>query len=320
MEIDYSVIIRTTGEAGEKYRKLLNSINNLEPKPKEILVVLPNGYDLPPERLGWERFCFSPKGMVIQRITGVQLCHSRYALICDDDVCFDFDFVQKLYTPICNGEGQFSIGPLYSFLPTLGAHAIIDMISAHATPMLLCRQKRYISVLKSSGYAYNRHLKLGKYYETQSAPWTCFFADINVLRAIDFADEAWLDAHGYSAMDDQTMFYKAWLRGYKTIVVSDAVYEHLDGKTSTRNNKPTVLYCSMFNRLVFWHRFIYQQGNKPLAVLCYANWLIWELILDLLRIFRRKMDFEDVKMCWKGWTDGYKYLKSEEYRLLPRVE
>ena len=42
-----------------------------------------------------------------------------------------------------------------------------------------------------------------KYYTTQSAAWTCFYADINALRSIDFEDEqVWLDAHGYSALDD----------------------------------------------------------------------------------------------------------------------
>ena len=39
--IDYSVIIRTTGNAHMKYRKLLDSISRLVPKPKEVIVVLP---------------------------------------------------------------------------------------------------------------------------------------------------------------------------------------------------------------------------------------------------------------------------------------
>ena len=70
-EIDYSVIIRTLGTAGEKYENLLKSISALEPQPKEIIVVLPEGYDLPKEQLGWERFLFSPKGMVSQRVYGI---------------------------------------------------------------------------------------------------------------------------------------------------------------------------------------------------------------------------------------------------------
>ena len=66
MNLDYSVIIRTTGKAGAKYQALLDSIAGLDPQPKEVIVVLPEGYALPSERLGWETFCFCPKGMVIQ--------------------------------------------------------------------------------------------------------------------------------------------------------------------------------------------------------------------------------------------------------------
>ena len=34
-KIDYSIIIRTTGQAGEKYQKLLNSIEKLTVQDKE---------------------------------------------------------------------------------------------------------------------------------------------------------------------------------------------------------------------------------------------------------------------------------------------
>ena len=41
--LDYSVIIRTTGKAGAKYQGLLDSIAGLEPQPREVIVVLPDG-------------------------------------------------------------------------------------------------------------------------------------------------------------------------------------------------------------------------------------------------------------------------------------
>ena len=75
--IDYSVIIRTTGRAGEKYRRLLSSIEALEPRPREVIVVLPEGYGLPSDRLGWESFYFCPKGMVIQRLHGIAMCKTK---------------------------------------------------------------------------------------------------------------------------------------------------------------------------------------------------------------------------------------------------
>lgn len=324
MKLDYSVIIRTTGKAHEKYQALLESISKLEPQPQEVIVVLPEGYSLPEEQLGWETFYFSRKGMVIQRMTGIAKCKTRYALICDDDVSFGPDFIKKLYEPIRQGLCSFSAGPLFSFLPRPGIHTIICTLTG-GTPQTLFHKNRYITVLRSSGYSFNRHLDCGQttYYESQSLAWTCFFADINAFNILDFGAESWLDSHGYSALDDQTMFYKAWLRGLKTIVVSTALYKHLDGKTSTRNNKPAVLYAGMFNRVVFWHRFIYsQQRNfilKTYSRVCFGYYIMSSFIINLMRVLRRKLTKEDFQILRKGYADGWSFIRSDEYRKLPVV-
>lgn len=321
MDIDYSVIIRTTGKAGEKYKKLLSSIEALEPKPREVIVVLPEGYDLPPERLGWETFSFCPKGMVIQRMTGINLCKSPYALICDDDVSFDPDFVQKLHAPLERNLGGLSIAPLYSFLPQKGLRAVVDAVLGSGIPTVF-HKDRYCSVLRTTGYSYNRKLDANQtYYETQSAAWTCFYVNINYLRSIDFeAEQVWLDSHGYSALDDQTMFYKAWLRGIKTIVVADACYEHLDAKTSTRESREPVLFSRTFNRIVFWHRYIYSQENtmfgKVWAKVCFVY---YQTINDVYAFFRRTPRSEkEIKL--RACAEAKKYLLSDEYRNLPPVK
>ena len=321
---EYSVIIRTTGKAKEKYQALLDSISKLDPRPQEVIVVLPEGYALPEEQLGWETFYFCPKGMVIQRMTGIQKCKTLYALICDDDVSFGPDFVQKLYEPVAEGLCGLSAGPLYSFLPLPGPQAIISAVSAAGMPTVFHRD-RYVSVLNSSGYSYNRHLKpeKKKYYEAQSLAWTCFFADVQALRDIDFEDEIWLDANGYSAFDDQTMFYKAWLRDIKTIVVADAYYEHNDAKTSTRNNKPATLYSLHMNRIIFWHRFLYSMKRTifgrvwtKIALGYRLFWLKFWLYLDALR---KRYTKEEVALIKKAHRDAWVYVKSQQYRQLPPV-
>lgn len=321
--IDYSIIIRTTGKAHEKYQKLLDSIDGLEPQPKEIIVVLPEGTEIPDQQLGRETYFFSPKGMVIQRMTGIEHCMSQYALICDDDVVFEQDFVQKLYEPVGQGLCSFSAGPLYSFLPPKGVNALLCALIAIASPTFFHRD-RYVSILRTSGYSYNRKLRSEKkYYETQSVAWTCFFADVSALRSIDFNSESWLDSHGYSALDDQTMFYKAWLRGIKTYIVVNAHYEHLDARTSIQNNKPAVLYSGTYNRVVFWHRFIYsQQPNAFLqkwAEICFAYKMFTGKMYDRLSVLRRKLTKEDYKISRKGYQDARQYIQSKEYRELPPV-
>lgn len=322
--IDYSVIIRTTGKACEKYQALLVSIAALDPRPQEVIVVLPEGVAPPNEKLGWETFYFCPKGMVIQRMTGIQKCKTPYALICDDDVCFGPDFVQKLHKPIAEGMCSLSAGPLYSFLPKPGPKAVVSALCAAGVPTMFHRD-RYVSVLNSTGYSYNRHLKPEKkrYYEAQSLAWTCFYADVKALRSIELEDEVWLDAHGYSAFDDQTMFYKAWLRGIKTIVVADAYYEHKDAKTSTRNNKPAVLYSLHMNRIIFWHRFLYSMKRTFFGkawtglALCYR--IFWLKIWIWVDRLRKRCTKEDVAIIKKAYRDAWLYVKSQEYRDLPPV-
>lgn len=324
MTIEYSVIIRTIGKAGEKYQNLLNSISALVPQPKEVIVVLPEGYDEPTEKLGWETFYYSPKGMVAQRMYGVAQCKSPYALILDDDISFGVDFVQKLHEPIALGLAGLSSGPLYSFLPEKGIRAAVNTLSGAAAPTIF-HKDRYVSVLRTAGYSYNRHLQPEKkrFYESQSLAGTCFYADISKLRSIGFEKEKWIDANGYSAYEDQTMFYKAWLRGIRTVVVADAYYVHQDAKTSTRNNKPVVTRCLIINRIIFWHRFIYRIEKttfaKAWARLAFAYRMVWLRLWAYIDLFRGRYTKEDVQLVFQAIEDGWKYVKTAEYRSLPTV-
>lgn len=257
-EIDYSVVIRTTGKAGEKYQKLLDSISNLLPKPKEVIVVLPIGSDKPKESLGWETFYFTKKGMVSQRLYGIDRCKTKYALICDDDVSFESNFVSKLYQPIYEKKFDLSAGPLIEFFPKKGINTLISTILTIAVPTVFHKNK-YCHILRGSGYSYNRKININccHYYDTDSLPWTCFFGDVDKMRSIKLEDEKWLDLHGYAALDDQTMFYKGKLLGIKTCVVSDAIYSHNDAQTSVLNGNTSRSISFGYNRYVFWYKFIY---------------------------------------------------------------
>ena len=259
--IDYSVIIRTTGKANEKYKSLLQSIDKLVPAPKEVIIVLPYGYCEPEYKIGYETFYYTEKGMVSQRLYGIDMCKTRYALITDDDISFEPDFIEKLYEPIKNNLGSISAGPLYSFLPKRGINTLICMINSSAIPTIR-NKEYYCKVSRTTGYFYNRNLRK-KYYYANSLPWTCFFADVKILKKIDIKSEVWLDKNGYASLDDTTMFYKAYLMGFNSIVVSDALYKHLDARTSTKGNDSyNIVFSTAFNKLVFWHlRLEDERGN-----------------------------------------------------------
>lgn len=321
--IEYSVIIRTTGKAGEKYAALLDSISNLVPQPKEIIVVLPEGYEQPPEKLGTELFYYCKKGMVTQRLYGIQKCKSKYALVCDDDVCFKSDFVQKLHKPIAEGIAEFSAGPLLSFLPPKGIASVLYAMTGAAVPMIR-HGDRYISVLSTTGYSYDRHIEKTKctYLTAESLPWTCFYGDIEAMKSIKLEDETWLQSHGYASMDDQTMFYKAYLMGLRAVVVPQAWYEHLDARTSRRLVSDTA-YAMEFNRYVFWHRFIYSMDTrmkKIWDVICINYYYFMKYFYNKMRLLGHTLDKEAIRAKKQAIKDAKIYVNSDEYMRLPKIE
>ena len=316
--IQYSVLIRTLGNAGEKYQKLLASIKELTPQPQEVVVVLPHGYSEPVDRLGYETIIYSEKGMYYQRVRGIEYCKTKYALICDDDVCFEKDFVTKLHKPIQDGLSSISAAPLYSFLPKKGLMTVATTIMTSAMPTVF-HKDRYVSVLKSTGYSFNRRLDMSqtKYYESTSVAGTCFYADVEALKKCRLQDEFWMDDHGYAAMEDQTLIYKAWLNGYKTIVVSNAFYEHMDGKTSIRNNSRATNYSLTYNRVIFWDRFIYRMEHGAIgrlaAKICFGYRMGWHGLYNRLSVIRGAIRKEDAELMKKAYKDAKAYIKTQEY-------
>lgn len=323
MDINYSVVIRTMGKAKEKYQKLLDSISLLDPKPQEVIVVLPEGYNLPEETLGWERFCYSRKGMVTQRLYGLKQCRTKYALVCDDDVCFQPDFVQKLYDPIKRGVCRISAGPLLSYLPKKGMQSILHAVTGAEVPKLK-KGENFISVLATSGYSYDRNIDTTErhYLYADSLPWTCFFCEVKAIEEVHLEEETWLELHGYASLDDQTMFYKAKLLGIKTIVVTDAEYEHLDAMTS-RKVLSDIAYAMEFNRYVFWYRFIYSIDNgwkKKKDVIAIHYYFFCKRFYNLLRLLNGKLDMQALKAKRQAIIDAKVYVNSKEYQRLPVIE
>lgn len=316
-EIDYSVIIRTIGKANEKYQKLLDSIAGLEPQPKEVIVVLPEGYALPEQQLGWETFYFSKKGMVAQRTYGLSVCKTKFAFFCDDDVNFGSDFIEKLHEPLAEGIGSLSVAPLYSFLPEKGVKTIVSAVTAGAIPTVF-HKENYCTVLRGTGYSFNRNLKKEKkYYTTKSAAGTCFYANIDDLKKVQFEQETWIDKNGHASLEDQVMFYKAYLMGFKTIVVTNAYYVHADARTSIQNNQLKPRYCEAFNKAVFWHRFIYSNEKNGfgrfLARFCFGYKKMCSVLYGWFSVTVKKADKKGLELTKQGYKDAYRYIDSEEY-------
>lgn len=326
MKIEYSVIIRTMGTAGEKYDRLLSSIEMLEPKPAEVIIVLPEGFPLPKQRRGFESFYYCSQGMVRQRLFGLEKCSTQYALVCDDDIAFDTDFVRKLYRPIEMGMCSISVGPLLEFFVAKGIPAFCSAITASSMQTIF-NKDYYVKMLCSGGWSFNRKIDTKKtnYYLTESAAWTCFFADVKEIKRIGMDDEIWLEKNKYAALDDQVMFYKAHCRGIKTIVVSDAAYQHLDAKTTAKRETfsgDKRIFAHNFNTVVFWHRFIFTQRKsvyKMGSLFAFLYRMVSSMMLSFLRVLLHRQSIKELCAQLRGIHNGVTYICSDEYKSLRSV-
>ena len=322
-KFSYSVAIRTLGTAGEKYEKLMAGVRRQTVQPDKIIVVLPEGFT-PPERiLGNEEFVFSAKGMVPQRLKALEYIDSDYTLFCDDDVDFIPEFVERLGEAMTDHGYSVAAGPLLSFFPPKGLVYLAGSVVGEASVMLRGRRDTYVRILGTGGFSYNRSVDLGHHriYDTESMAGTCFMANTAAMKACHMNDEMWLEKHGFAAWEDRAMISKLIVNGYKACVVSDAKYDHNDGKTSVKKLRLEPVFARGFNHYIYWHRFLYMTAESPMR----RAWLRWcigyyKVMFNLyffLRIIAKQSQKEERAAWNKGFSAAKEYIKTDEYKSIP---
>ncbi len=325
MNMKYSVAIRTIGTAGEKYDRLLRSIARQTVQPEQVIVVLPEGVSPPSVKYGFERYVYSPKGMVAQRIKALDYITDAYTLFCDDDVELSDNFAELLINALNAGEYSAVSGPLLSFFPPGGMKYAIASLMGSSCVMVFGRKKNYTRILKTGGWSYNRSIM--KYpehiYNADSLAWTCFMIDTEVFKRIHLEHEIWLSSTSYAAYDDQTMFYKLRINGFKIGVIPKAKYLHNDAKTSKATQSATIIYARAFNHYVFWHRFLYLTSkswpDKAWACICIYYRQLMDNIYNFYLSKHKRRNKQEILAFRHGISDAKKYIKSEEYKSLSSV-
>ena len=326
MSKDYSVVIRTLGNGGEKYKKLINSIAAQTIAPKEIIVVLPYDYELD-YSLGNEKIIFSEKGMVVQRITGINNAQTEFILVVDDDVAFDDDFVEKLFVCV-EKTGADLISPTngelekwhFSFKNTVNKnikilkHILLGNRFIHFNP------KYAVKIVGTGGHSILNKIDKNQYYLTQSGNFQCFFMKTDCAKQLNYEEERWLEDTGYAIFDDQVFFYKAFILNQKVIFAPGIPYLHLDGgKGHIKRVESERLYRKLYgntrNKTIFWKKFLYNRScfvRKAWLIFCYLYSFINTLLVYILgNLFKPKSWSKTVKAVTKGMFDGlnYKLLK-----------
>lgn len=328
MRISYSVVIRTLGNSGEPYKRLLQSIANQTIEPEEIIVAIPNGYELD-YQLGNERVVRCEKGMVTQRAIGIKEASSDYILVVDDDLEFDDDMVEKLYYYMVENK-------LDCCLPMQGAPVgqeektinlkyplSIRLRNGFTGQMLTSRRKSdYLDVLtRTAGHkVYINSNELDRCYLCTTACFQCFFINTKIAQSAYFEDEKWLEQGkltSYSAFDEPVFFSKLNKNGLRMAYALRVRYRHLDAKaghiTRSRLEDKRIRYYSIArNRTIYWYKYIWLSSNglfeklKSLmgGVYGFLNYNLFAMAVSCAPKY-----WGAIKALFMGYKDAYQVIK-----------
>lgn len=282
--MQYTAVIRTLGTAGEKYQTLLNSLVAQTIQPSEIIVYIAEGYPIPKETVGVEQYIYVKKGMVAQRALRYDEVHTEWMLFLDDDVYLPADGVELLHKhAIANGADVVSPNTFENHKMGLKTK-ILNILLGQAVPF----KSNYwaYTMLRTGGFGYNNN-PINDFYWSESNAGPCFLCKKSTFNSIEFEKELWLDKTPYALPEDQVMFYKMHLKGYKVATVFHTGIIHLDAG-ATVGNMPNrlekVLYSEVKNQIIFWHKFIkpYNKGIMRIwAWMCIAHYVCMRRIFAL---------------------------------------
>lgn len=319
--MEYCVAIRTLGTAGEKYQTLLDSLNRQTIRPKKILVYIPDGYAIPQETIGWEEYVRSPKGMITQRSLPFDEIDTEFILFCDDDLSLEPNSVERLYLGLKENNGCCISPNTFPIENKSILYKIKKAIAGDAFPRK--NDGWAFKIMRNGSYTYNN--KPSKdVLPTQSAAGPCLLIKKEAYLAIHFQDERWLDSFKYALGEDTLFFYKLHIMKYKVLIHYNSGIVHLDAGTSSKSLPEEWIRKSVALSLIVSYRIRYDVKN--VSVFNKIRWLVSNTVhhteqysftfLQALLKERRLILFDYLK----GIVDAYRYVKSDEYRRIPRFD
>ena len=304
----YTVAIRTLGKAGEKYQQMLDSLAKQTISPSAINVYIAEGYELPKETIGVEKYIYVKKGMVAQRALSYAEVDTEYILFLDDDVYLPENGVEQLYQALMEHDADVVSPDVFQNAerPFLGR--LLMGISGR----MLARKDDGVwayKVMKNAGYSYNRKPSQSVYLsQTNAGP--CFFCKKEDFLKIHFEDELWMDDMPYAMGDDEVMFYKMYLNGLKILTLFGSGIVHLDAGSVMRTleREKTSVFCDYRFKTIFWYKYIYKKEKswqgRFWAQLCISYTFLFGLSVSLV-----KLQFDFFRIKKKAIVDGFNFIK-----------
>lgn len=314
----YTAVIRTLGTAGDKFQCELDSLCTQTLPPEDIIVYIAEGYPLPKQTCGRERYVRVPKGMVAQRALRYDEVKTEWILFLDDDVYLPPASVQALVDALHENDAHV-ISP--DTFDNAARNLKSELMMTISGRMIARRgdEKYGYKVLRTGGYSYNKHPEPRAYLsETNAGP--CFMCRKHDFLKIDLEEELWLDELKYALGDDQAMFYKMHLYGLKQLTLFGSGIRHLDAGSTLQNvdKERQMVEADYYFRLIFWSRFIQEPEKNPLIRVwnrgCISYFYLFGLMISLL-----KRDHDMLGRKLKSIKRARSFLKSELYASIPKI-
>lgn len=311
--MQYSVVIRTLGTAGDYYQRTLNSLLNQTVKPKAVVIYIAEGYEIPKETIGVEQYVYVKKGMVAQRALRYDEVESEYMLFLDDDVYLPPTGVETLYNEMTEHNAQVISPCTFQNHKVSWKSKIVQSLMGKEVPCLLGDKWGY-KVLRTGGFSYNNN-PVKPVYESTTNAGPCFFCKKSDFLKINFEEDLWLDDAPYALPEDQVMFYKMHLGGLKVLTSFDSGIVHLDAGSTMQASEEKVLkviYSEYRNKTIFWHKYIYgKEKNMVLRIwcrFCFGYMLAVQHLRSVIKLVKGKKS--EVEAFRLGIRDGREFVKN----------
>lgn len=325
---NYSIVIRTLGNTGEKYLQMLRAIERQTVKPMEILVVIPEGYSLD-HQLGTERIIRSEKGMVTQRAVGISEAKGEYLLVLDDDLDFPPDFAEKMYDHLKTRQLDCVLAFGGGYVSTGGAAVSVNSslkkrVKQHIKRMHVAftgqafysrRKSKWFDTITSTG-GHRTYVNCEEGL-CQTGAFACFFIKATKAKAVLFEEERWLEQgriSTYAAYDDAVFYYKLFLQGGRIAYTHNTDFLHLDAAAGRPAQdrltaKRIRLYTIARNRTIFWHKHIWS-NHRSLHNLCggiygMVNYALYSTLINL-----HPKSWPAINALYQGYQDAFKFIRN----------
>lgn len=314
----YTAVIRTLGTAGEKYQRELDSLMSQTIPPEEIIVYIAEGYPIPKETCGRERYVYVKKGMVAQRALPYDEVKTEWMLMLDDDIYLYPRAIESLFKVVLE-HGADVVGT--DIYPNANRPLKSEVMMTISGRMRARRgdKKWGYKVMRTGGYSYNKSPGKGALL-SQTNAGGCFICRKKDFVSIGFNEELWLDKMPYALGDDQVMFYKMYLNGLKLMTLYNEVCQHLDagGNIGSREHEKKLIFADYYFRQLFFDRFILKTETKILkrvwSRLCIGYFYAFG---RLISIIKREKEISEIKST--AYKSAKMFIKTKEYKVIPLI-